>query len=141
MSQDIFTIDADALGHGVNSQGLLGGLAKTFQEKFPLAMDDYVNLAKDGKLSGGTLHAFLLPDGKWIYSLVSQVLPGPNAQMNLIIISMKKMFEHAIENNVRVINIPKIGAGIGGLNWDELFVEIKYFEKLPLDLELNICSL
>jgi O-acetyl-ADP-ribose deacetylase (regulator of RNase III) len=138
---DMFQVEADALAHGVNSEGIIGGLAKLFYDKYPSAMHEYIKLARKQQLSGGDLHAFEVSPGKWIYNLVSQDLPGPHASIKFIKLAIEKMFVHASKNGVKSINMPKIGSGIGGLNWNDVFETIGTFEEFAPEIELNICSL
>jgi O-acetyl-ADP-ribose deacetylase (regulator of RNase III) len=76
------------------------------------------------QLDGGDILPVLF-DKWWIYNLVTQIEPGADARLELIEQSVVKMISHAEENNVKVINVPKIGSGIGGLKWENVFDLIK----------------
>jgi O-acetyl-ADP-ribose deacetylase (regulator of RNase III) len=137
----MFQVEANGLAHGVNSQGVIGGLAKVFYDRYPSAMYEYIKLARNQKLSGGDMHAFQVSPSKWIYNLVTQESPGPHASIEFIKLGMEKMLAHASANEVKTINMPKIGCGIGGLIWSDVFEAVSGMDNLAHQVELNICSL
>ena len=56
----------------------------------------------------------------WVYNLFTQVEPGASADIGLVRDCLTKMRDHMVENEVKSINLPKIGCGIGGLDWSEV---------------------
>jgi O-acetyl-ADP-ribose deacetylase (regulator of RNase III) len=121
---DIFGVKADAFCHGVNTKGIIGGLAGEVAERFPDLAHLYRAMCELKQLDGGDILPVLF-DKWWIYNLVTQIEPGADARLELIEQSVVKMISHAEENNVKVINVPKIGSGIGGLKWENVFDLIK----------------
>ena len=54
MQGDIFTTQAQVIGHGVNTQGLMGnGIAHTIHIMYPSVFKAYQQVCDDGTLYGG----------------------------------------------------------------------------------------
>lgn len=121
---NIFEVKAQAFCHGVNTKGVMGGLAGEVADRFPDLAHLYRSMCELKQLDGGDVLPVLF-DKWWIYNLVTQIEPGADARLDLIEQSFAKMITHAEENNVKVINVPKIGSGIGGLKWNDVFDLIK----------------
>jgi O-acetyl-ADP-ribose deacetylase (regulator of RNase III) len=116
---DIFDGKADAFCHGVNTKGVMGGLAGEIAKRFPDLAHLYEAMCELRQLDGGDILPVFF-DKWWIYNLVTQIEPGADARLDLIEETVAKMIEHAEVNGVKSINIPKIGSGIGGLKWDDV---------------------
>ena len=61
----------------------------------------------------------------WVYNLFTQEEPGANAEIGFVTHALEKMREHMKENQVRTMNIPQIGCGIGGLDWSDVKEQIE----------------
>ncbi len=133
---DMFAADdLDALAHGVNVQGVMGGIAGAFANKYPYMKNHYQNLCQQKTFKPGDI----LPwkeDGKpAVYNLATQEQPGADAKYNLIDSTMKKMLKHAEKNGIQTIGIPQIGCGIGGLGWRRVRKIIKqHAERSPVNV-------
>ena len=57
----------------------------------------------------------------WIYNLATQKQPGADARLDAIDASVRAAVEHARANDVATIYLPRIGAGIGGLRWEDVW--------------------
>ena len=116
---DMFDSKADALAHGVNTYGQMsGGIAVAFKERYPYMHAAYQAECEDGWLRGGDVMTWSEKyNDQWIYNLATQIPPGANAKYTFVAASMSRMFEHAYDHFVRTIAMPKIGCGIGGLEW------------------------
>lgn len=110
--------DLDALAHGVNCKGVMGaGIAKDFKLRWPAMYSGYRTLAEEGSLYPGNVFPYRAPEGRFIYNLCSQDRPGPDAKLRWVAQSVAKMLDYAEDNQVKRIGIPRIGCGIGGLEW------------------------
>lgn len=108
----------DALGQGVNCQGAMGaGIAKMFRALDEDMYQDYRDLCSRSGLPLGGLHTWRMADGRWIYNLASQFNLGRDARYPAIAASLTLALEHATEHGVTSIGLPRIGCGIGGLDW------------------------
>ena len=52
--------------------------------------------------------------------MFTQAEPGANAKLGFVRDALVKMRDHMKENEVKSMNIPQIGCGIGGLVWSEV---------------------
>ena len=63
-------------------------------------------------------------DTRWVLNMASQDDPGPNARLDWLSESLDAAFAFAVEEGINGFAIPRIGAGIGGLQWDDVLAEI-----------------
>lgn len=124
---DVFSGEhAKVVAHGCNTVGAMGaGVAAIVREKYPRAHTEYQKLCKSRDFYPG---AAQYVDVGWpwaqntdqitgIYNLATQANPGPNADLKLIQIAFTNMAQHAAHKGIETIAIPRIGCGIGGLEW------------------------
>ena len=123
---DLFAANERAIAHGCNCHGVMGaGVARIVAERFPEAFREYrrsydfktyyPGCAQPVQCFEDPLHR----DGEvtTIYNLATQNAPGANAKIDFVKAALQNMRRHMeFVGNDRVA-MPKIGAGIGGLNW------------------------
>ena len=117
---DLFAqTDVGAIGHGVNISGSMsGGIAVPFKNKFPDMHQEYVELCSSGDLKLGDV--FVYHDdstGKTVFNIASQQMPGADASLEAVETGLRKSLELALSLGIDSLAIPRIGCGIGGLNW------------------------
>src|SRR5262249_44069141 len=111
----------EAIGHGCNCEGVMGGLAAHVAQRWPALEADYQAACRAGTFTlGGVLPWLDEESGVWIYNLATQQHPGADARLDAIDASVRVAIEHARELVVRRIFLPRIGAGIGGLRWEDV---------------------
>jgi O-acetyl-ADP-ribose deacetylase (regulator of RNase III) len=120
----------DAIGHGVNLEGVMGsGIAPKFRRLSESMYQNYRVICQQGLMKPGAVYPYYVeenigefgqPDPFWIYNCATQVKQGPNANYVLIALAAHNMWEHALKNNIRTIGLPRIGCGIGGLEWERV---------------------
>lgn len=118
---DLFRLEhATSYAHGCNCKGAMGkGIALQFRERFPEMYKEYKALCKEGKFRPGDL--FVYPYGHgFVYNLATQKTWHDKATLQAIEKSLMQMLEHAMRNDVKSIALPRIGAGLGGLNWEDV---------------------
>ncbi len=116
---DLFSSDLP-LGQGVNTHGVMGsGIAVEFRRRFPLMYEDYREACLSGDLEPGSFHRFV-EKGTTIYNISSQKKPGANATLDYLDLGLRDALEEVQERGERGIALPRIGCGIGGLNWDDV---------------------
>lgn len=127
--------------HGCNAQGVMrSGVAKAIREKYPRAFEEYENtfiLQKKKLLVGQVIWSF--PDGEFeifpgngkhiIANGITQQFYGYEgaryvsyAAIEMVFDNVKKMVEKMEKEfgSAPTVAIPRIGAGLGGGNWDEI---------------------
>ena len=113
---DLFAdTDLDAIAHGVNIKGVMGGIAGTIASKYPEMHDYYRYVCRNNLLNGGDILPWKETNKPSVYNLATQINGGADARYPLIKKSVKKMLKHAEANGIDTIGIPEIGCGIGGL--------------------------
>lgn len=119
---DLFEYPAKAIGHGVNTRGVMGaGIATVFKKLWPEMYAEYRTLCQSGKLVAGGFFPWQDPvSGKWVYNLASQDLPGPDARIEWLATAAHSALTHARDNDVIEIALPAIGCGIGGLELEDV---------------------
>ena len=106
----------EAIGHGCNCDGVMGGLAAHVEAHWPALATDYRAACRAGTFTLGAARPWLdEATGVWIYNLATQQHPGADARLDAIDSSVRAAIEHARANDVATIYLPRIGAGIGGL--------------------------
>lgn len=118
---NIFTLEGILnYAHGCNCAGAMGkGIALQFRDKFPVMYQQYKEMCKEGKFSLGDVFTYN-HNNKIIFNLGTQKTWKTKADIKAIETALMKMMEYANHNKVYKIALPKIGAGLGGLNWDDV---------------------
>lgn len=119
---DLFAAeDADALAHGCNCAGAMGrGIAVEFKRRWPAMFEEYRQRCHDGRLPLGGVFPWAAPEGLTVYNLGTQAHWRSGAVLSAIESSVTAMADHASANGIRRIAMPRIGAGLGGLDWAEV---------------------
>lgn len=140
---DLFAANERAIAHGCNCHGYMGaGVAKIVQDLFPKAFEIYRNECRENRFYPGVAlpvesHVdemdHRIGDVTLIYNLATQNAPGRNAQIEYVEMALMNMKNHMDFVGNKRIAMPKIGAGIGGLNWDEVesTIEMVFFAMYP----------
>lgn len=136
---DIFNIPGvNNYAHGCNCAGAMGkGIALQFKNKYPKMYSEYHSLCRDGLFNPGDVFDYDYGSGH-IYNLGTQVTWRTKARLEYIETAVSRMLEIATLNNVNKIALPAIGAGLGGLNWNDVKEILnKESEKYP-SIELYV---
>ncbi len=134
---DLFEAKVDAIGHGCNCVGAMGaGIALQFRKHWPEMYWIYNDLCKKKIFKlGGAMYWQDPRSGTWIYNLATQEFPGANAELSAIEKSLRVMLSHAQANDIMTIGLPRIGSGIGGLEWGDVRDVIKQqADKSPVTI-------
>jgi O-acetyl-ADP-ribose deacetylase (regulator of RNase III) len=116
---DLFESEEGVIAHGCNCAGVMGaGVAKTVRERYPLAYEYYRTACLKGEFVLGTAQLVDASNDKFVYNLATQRSPGPDATPWGVFLAFSNMGEDMIGLGLYTVAIPRIGAGIGGLNWE-----------------------
>ena len=118
---DLFTTSLPAIGHGVNTHGVMGsGIARIIAGRFPAVLAPYKEACATGALTPGGFQAVKVREDPdlFIFNLASQQRPGKDARLEWLEQSVEKAVSYAKENGFFGFALPRIGAGIGGLDWE-----------------------
>lgn len=123
---DLFASTEGAIAHGCNCQGVMGsGVAKIVKEKFPEAYKKYNDLCSSlssKSLLGRAQEIYIESRGSFLYNIFTQDMYGSLVKRyvsyDAISDGFLSMFDHMNQTNQNIVNIPKIGAGLGRGEWD-----------------------
>lgn len=122
---DIFQFGERVLAHGCNCLGLMGaGIAKEIAARFPIALHKNKIAVKAGVFVPGYAQFVVDEENdQCIYNLATQLQPGRVAsepRLDYCYLAFANMLNHAMRNRISRIAIPRIGAGIAGLQWEDV---------------------
>jgi len=112
---DLFSTDAPFIAHGVNCRGVMGsGIAVQFRQRYPEMYEQYRLQCQRGVFWPGEVFVWAAPEVT-VLNISSQFEPGPNATLDYL---RKGLFRALLTADRQVLALPRIGCGIGGLDWD-----------------------
>ncbi len=145
---DIFgAADLRAYAHGCNCAGTMdAGIAVAFKKKWPRMFEDYAKRCADGRFKLGDVLVWTEGD-ETVYNLAIQEHWKKKATMAALSRAVRKMLELADAAGVKRIGLPRIGAGLGGLDWprvksvlsqigSETSIELVVFEQFIRDAKI-----
>lgn len=106
--------------HGCNCAGAMGaGIAVQFRNQFPKMYNKYKVKCKTGQFNLGDV--FMWSEDDWVvFNLGTQKTWGMKAELKAIESSVNTMVQLAAGLKIDNIGIPKIGAGLCGLEWQPI---------------------
>lgn len=125
---DLFKVTNGVIAHGCNCLGVMGaGVAKIVRERYPEAYTRYyftcVTYSPDDLL--GVAQIIKVTKDLYIANCFTQksvakrsMSSTKQADTDAILESMQYVAEFCNDNGIETISMPKIGAGLGGLDWD-----------------------
>lgn len=130
---------AEALVNTVNTVGVMGkGIALMFKERFAENFRRYAAACKAGEVRTGKMFVTEVRelDGpRWIVNFPTKQHWRCDSRIEWITEGLQDLRRFLIENKVKSIAIPPLGAGNGGLDWDDVRPQI---EKALVDLDTEI---
>ncbi len=143
---DLFDLDeVDAWGHGVNCVGVMGaGIALGFKHRFPDMYRQYVMECALGRLELGDVFPWagdkVYPH---VFNIASQRLPGANASLQGLQHGLTQAMvytQRLATDNDPMMAVPRIGAGIGGLQWEDVKEVYESVSKHVPDVQLVVVT-
>lgn len=125
---NLLEADAEALVNTVNTVGVMGkGIALMFKDRFA---DNFVRYAaackakevRTGKMFITEVHE--LDGPRWIVNFPTKQHWKAPSQMAWIVEGLHDLRRFLVENRVKSVALPPLGAGNGGLAWDAVREEI-----------------
>ncbi|MGG4579694.1 MULTISPECIES: type II toxin-antitoxin system antitoxin DNA ADP-ribosyl glycohydrolase DarG [Alcaligenes] len=121
---NLLTADVEALVNTVNTVGVMGkGIALMFKERFPKNMAEYALACKENRVTTGKM--FITSTGelsgvKWIVNFPTKQHWRAKSKIEWIIDGLKDLRLFIEQNDIKSIAIPPLGAGNGGLDWNDV---------------------
>lgn len=140
MNGDIFRSEMQVLVNPVNTVGVMGkGLALQFKVRYPAMFEAYQTLCKQGNFEIGQLHLFRA-DTKWILNFPTKQHWRNPSKLDYIESGLKHFIEIYHDEAIESIALPKLGAGLGGLDWETQVKPLMehYLSDLPIEIEIYV---
>ena len=130
---NIFNSSCEFLVNPVNCVGVMGkGLALEFKNKYPLNFEIYKKACDNASLNIGNL--LIVPvDNKFIVNFPTKKHWRNKSDLEFIKIGLEELKVAIKDFNIKSIALPKLGCGLGGLDWNEVFDLIKDFHNSIVD--------
>jgi O-acetyl-ADP-ribose deacetylase (regulator of RNase III) len=129
---NLFDSTMPAIAHGVNVKAaMFSGVAAELANRYPEVEEAYNLVCERKVFIPGQMLALKGHDGKWILNLSSQNNPGADARLPWLEAALTAAFQFVNEECLEGFAMPRIGAGIGGLDWDD--VESVVYQQAALN--------
>lgn len=115
---DLFHTDGiRAYAHGCNCAGAMdAGVAVAFKKRWPRMFEEYAARCADKRFHLGDVFVWSEGD-EVVYNLAIQEHWKTKAKMPALSRALRKTVELAAHAGITHIGLPRIGAGLGGLDW------------------------
>lgn len=138
---DMFTTSLPAFAHGCNTHGVMGaGVAKIVRARYSDAFYPYKSACGNGTFVVGSMLP-VFASGMWVLNLATQDKPGPHANLEWIRTSLELAAEFCEAEGIAGFAMPRIGAGIGGLDWQDVYEVVVEVATAHPDVIIEIWSL
>jgi O-acetyl-ADP-ribose deacetylase (regulator of RNase III) len=106
-----------AYAHGVNCAGAMGaGIAIEFKKRWPRMYEEYALRCADRRFQLGDVFPWS-EDGVTVYNLGTQEHWRKKSQLPALAKALRSMTTLATNAGIERVGLPRIGAGLGGLDW------------------------
>ena len=130
---NMFDTKYDAYINPVNCKGVMGaGLALEFKYKYPINFEAYKVVCKSGALKPGGIY-YTVQDHTVIINFATKDHWKDPSRIEWIEAGCNRLKDYLKENphKIKNIAIPKLGCGLGGLNWNDVrYILLTSFEDL-----------
>lgn len=146
INKDITTVDGNCIiAHGVNCSGVMEkGVAKSIYTKWPIVKEEFLKLSTKLANVGFTQYVYVDREKDiTVYNCYTQLLYGN--EKGTFYASVNSIFKCLFtigwshKNSFKPIYIPKIGCGLGGLDWKDVSLAILDVEKYS-GAEFTVCE-
>lgn len=135
---DTFQSDAKVLVNPVNVTGVMGkGLALEFKKRYPDMFKEYEIMCKNGQFKIGDLWLYKESD-KWILNFPTKQHWREKSTIEIVRAGLQKFIETYESEGIRSIAFPKLGSGLGGLDWEKQVRPLMEQYLHPLSIEISI---
>lgn len=139
---DLFESKAEALVNTVNTDGIMGkGIALQFKKLFPVNFKIYEKACRENQIAIGKLlvtkERSLLAGEKTIINFPTKTSWRKPSEYSYIEKGLQDLVHILIEQNIHSVAIPPLGAGNGGLDWNnvKLLLE-KYLSDINSEVQV-----
>ena len=144
LGKDITTVQSPALiAHGVNTKNAMGsGVARAIYMKWPTVKAMY---HREGSMRLGDTQFVEVEDGLVVANCFTQSDYGRDGQcyasLKAVKMSLAAAAYEALNRDLDKVYIPRIGCGLGGLDWEEDVVPVLLEIEKDIRLNFVVCVL
>lgn len=118
---DIFKSQCEALINPVNTRGVMGkGLALAFKNKYPAHFENYKRACQNGETTTDKVLAYQEINGPMIICLATKADWRDSSKIEYVSAGLDDLAKQIKALGIRSIAIPKLGCGLGGLDWNKV---------------------
>ena len=140
VSENILQAKTEAITNSVNCIGIMGaGLGLQFGKKYPSMLKDYREACKYKVLYPGQIHIYELHSTSlpfYIFNFPTKTDLKPS-RLEYIEKGLNTMRRVLFTTGIKSISIPKLGCGLGGLDWSDVNTLIKKYLS-DLNVEIRV---
>lgn len=131
VNEDLLKVCNGILAHGVNCMGVMNaGVAKQIRDQYPQNYYEYLKFCSQYDHPSdmlGKVHYYWDSTDLVIANCFTQIYYGYGSNSNNVYANPRAIelcleqivLDYNFQPNFRTINMPKIGHGLGGLDWEE----------------------
>ena len=139
---DILKADAEAIVNTVNCVGIMGrGIALQFKKAFPANFRAYALACDEGEVLPGRMFVYdtgAFTNPRYIINFPTKRHWKGKSRIEDIDSGLIALAQEVRERGIKSIAIPPLGAGLGGLDWNEVRPRIEAALRDVLDLDVLI---
>ncbi len=133
---DLLEAPEEAIVNAVNTVGVMGkGLALLFKQRFPENFRDYAAACKSDAVRVGSMFVTMNPElggPRWIINFPTKQHWKQPSKLEWIESGLADLKAVILKERIRSIAIPRLGCGLGGLDWTVVRPRIvAMLESLP----------
>ena len=136
---NLLEANAEALVNTVNTVGVMGkGIALMFRERFDENFRRYAAACKMQEVQTGKMFVTPVNDlygPRWIINFPTKQHWRSPSRMEWIVAGLQDLRRFLVENQIKSVAIPPLGAGNGGLKWEDVKLQI---QQALGDLDIEI---
>jgi O-acetyl-ADP-ribose deacetylase (regulator of RNase III) len=121
VSGDILRTTSEYLAHGVatgSQEGMGTGLALKISSRWPEVQKHFRQFTRGNKFQGGDLFV-VAPAGNRPGVIYIATQPDMyHATLPFLNRGLRKLARYSVKNKIQSVSLPKIGAGLGKLDWE-----------------------
>ena len=136
---DLLSVESGIIAHGCNCQGVMGsGVAKLIKDKYPSAYRIYKYQEQTSGLKLSAVQLVMVDDSLYVANLMTQQFYGRDGKRYVSYDAIDECLDNLLARSGKMqVNIPRIGAGLGGGEW-EVISEIIHAQEINHQKEVIV---
>ena len=140
LASDLFQSPAQVLVNAVNTVGAMGkGIALKFKRKYPEMFTQYQAMCQQGEFGIGQLWLYKSPQ-KWVLNFPTKRDWRDKSRIEYVETGLTQFVKTYEAESITSISFPRLGCGLGGLNWENEVRPLMehYLNPLPIEVIIHI---